>query len=108
MVIVEGGSQEEQGREEGKVDGEIKSFKKWLVAGNKKKASTHDDAKATAQRTAGQRVKQIWDCSQIENEKEEEEEDLQKEDQMAAQWDEEQKLEDILERRRMEGIIGGA
>ena len=41
------------------------------------------------------------DCSQIENE--EEEESWRERDQMAAQWNEEQKLEEILERRRMEG-----
>ena len=34
-----------------------------------------------------------WDCSQIENE--EEEEGWQERDQMAAQWDEEQTLEEI-------------
>ena len=38
------------------------------------KAAAHEDAKSTAQRTDGQRVKQSWDCSQIENEEEEEEE----------------------------------
>ena len=42
-----------------------------------------------------------WDCSQIESE--EEEESWRERDQMAAQWDEEQKLEEILERRWMEG-----
>ena len=44
---------------------------------------------------------QSWDCSQIEHE--EEEASWQEGDQMAAQWDEEQILEEILERRRMEG-----
>ena len=61
-----------------------------MVAGIKEKASAHDDAKSTAQRTVGQRVKQNWDCSQIGNEEEEEEKDWQEENQMAAQWDEEQ------------------
>ena len=42
-----------------------------------------------------------WDCSQIEND--EEVESWQERDQMAAQWQEEQKMEDILGRRRMEG-----
>ena len=50
------------------------------------------------------RVKQKRDCSQIENEDEEEEEDWQKEDQMGLQCAEDEKSEDILERRRMEGI----
>ena len=72
-----------------------------VVAGIKERASALDDAKATAQRTAGQRVKQTCHCSQIENE--EEEESWREGDQMAAEWDEEEKLEDILERRRMEG-----
>ena len=52
-------------------------------------------------RTRGQSLMRNWDCSQIE--KEEEEESWQEGDQMAAQWDAEQKLEEILERRRMEG-----
>ena len=45
-----------------------------------------------------------WDCSQIENE--EEEESWQERDKMAAQWDEERKLEEILEQRGMEGSLG--
>ena len=45
-----------------------------------------------------------WDCSQIENA--EEEESWQERDQMAAQWDEEQKLEEILVQREMEGSPG--
>ena len=47
-----------------------------------------------------QSVKQNWDCSQIENDEEEEEEDWPKENQMEVQWE---KLEESLERRRMEG-----
>ena len=70
-----------------------------VVAGIKE-ASAQEDAKS-AQRTDGQRVKRKWDCSQIENE--EEEESWQEWDHMASQWDEEQKLGEILERRRMEG-----
>ena len=42
-----------------------------------------------------------WDCSQIENE--EEEESWGEGDHTAAQWDEEQNMEEILERRWMEG-----
>ena len=57
-----------------------------MAAGIKKKASAHEDAKSTAQRTVGQSVKQSWDCSQIENEEEVEEEDWQKEDPMEVQW----------------------
>ena len=44
---------------------------------------------------------QIVDSSQIENEGEEE--SWREGDQMAAQWDEELKLEELLKRRRMEG-----
>ena len=40
-----------------------------VVAGIKEMPSAQNDVKDTAQRTAGQRVKQHWDCSQIENEK---------------------------------------
>ena len=61
-----------------------------MVAGTTEKASTQDDAKKTAQRKAGQRVKHNWDCSLIENEEEQEEEDWQKENQMGRQWDEEE------------------
>ena len=46
---------------------------------------------------------QNWDCWQIENEEEEEEDDWHKENQMGRQWDEEGKLEEMLERRRMDG-----
>ena len=73
-----------------------------MVAGVKEKASAHDDAMATVERTVGQKGRAIWDCSQIENEEEEEEDDWQKENQMEMQWDEDEKLEKILERRRME------
>ena len=50
----------------------------------------------------GQNTIQRWDSSQIENE--EEEEGWQEGDQMAEQWEEEQHLDDIVERRRMDGI----
>ena len=74
-----------------------------VVVGITETTSAHEDVKSTAQRTAGQSVKRNWDCSQSENEEEEEEEDWQKEDQMEVQWAEDEKLEDILERRKMEG-----
>ena len=44
---------------------------------------------------------QSWDCSQVESE--DEEDSWQEGDQMAEQWEEEQRLEDVVERRRMEG-----
>ena len=53
-----------------------------------------------SKRIGGQDLMHRWDCSQIENE---EEENWQEGDQMAEQWEEEQQLEGIVERRRMEG-----
>ena len=52
-------------------------------------------------RTEGQHPVKRWDCSQIENE--EEEESWQGGNRMAEQKEEEQDLEDTVERRRMEG-----
>ena len=111
-----GRSAKEKGREEEEEDENSKEKKvrneiaQEVVAGIKEKAGVHEDAKSTAQRTVGQSVKQSWDCSQIENEEEEEEEDWQKEDQMEVQWAEDEKLEESLERRRMEGssFAGGS
>ena len=70
--------------------------KKWLM---RIKEKAIDDQ--SRKRTVGQSVKQNWDCSQIENEEEDEEEDWQKE--MGMQWAEDEKLEEILERRMIEG-----
>ena len=61
----------------------------------------HNGDKEAVQRPAGQRVTRSWDCSQIENE--EEDVSWREGDQMAAQWEEEQKLEEIVERKRIEG-----
>ena len=61
----------------------------------------HDGVKNDVKRPVEQSFMRSWDCSRIEDE--EEEETWREGDQMAAQWDGEQKLEDILERRRMEG-----
>ena len=69
-----------------------------VVASIKEKAGMYENAKLTLQRTIGQDVKLGWDCSQIRNE-EEEEEDSQIEDQMEVQWAEDEKLEEILERK---------
>ena len=52
-------------------------------------------------RTARLNLIRSWDCSQIQNE--EEEEVWQKDDHMAEQWEGEQHLEEIVERRKMEG-----
>ena len=45
-----------------------------VVASIKEKAGMYENAKLTSQRTIGQNVKQGWDCSQVGNEEEEEEE----------------------------------
>ena len=72
-----------------------------VVAGIKEKVSVHDGDENDVKRPVELSFKRSWDCSQIENE--EEEESWREGDQVAAQWDEEQKLEDFLERRRMDG-----
>ena len=75
-----GRSTKEKGREEGEVDedsGERRiriEIAQEVVAGIKEKASAHDDAKATCTENSWERVKQNWDCSQIEDEEEEEDE----------------------------------
>ena len=69
-----------------------KSLKKWLRASRKRHA-----------RMMMPRRLQNWNCSQIEKEEEEEEDDWHKENQMGRQWDEHEKLEEMLEGRRMEG-----
>ena len=74
-----------------------------VVADIEKKARAQVDVKPTGQRTVGQSVKQSWDWSHMENEDEDEEEYWQKEEQMDVQWAEDEKLEEILERRRMQG-----
>ena len=94
----EGEEQEENG--ERRIKNEIAQK---VVECIKRKACAHEDAKSTAQRTVWQSVKQNWDCSQIENEEEKEEDDKQKENKMEVQWAEDEKLEESLERRRMEG-----
>ena len=74
-----------------------------VVAGIEKMAKAQIDDKPIAQRTVEQSAKQSWDSYPFENE-EEEEDDLQKEDQMEMQWVEDVTLEEILERRRAEGV----
>ena len=60
------GRTKEKGREELELDENSEERKnrneiaQEVVAGIKEKAIAHDDAKATAQITAGQRVKQNW------------------------------------------------
>ena len=96
----------EKGREEGEVDkdGEERKIKKEIaqevVEGIKEEARAQDEAEEAAQRSAGRSAMRSWDCSHKDDE---EEISWREEDQMAAQWVQEQTLEDILERRRMEG-----
>ena len=74
-----------------------------VVADIEQEARAQVDVKPTAQRTVWQSVRKSWDCSHIDNEKEDEEEDWQKEELVEVQWAEDEKLEKVLERRRMEG-----
>ena len=52
-----------------------------MVESIKLKAGRYENSKLTSQRTFGQNVKQDWDCSQVGNEEEEEEEVWQEENQ---------------------------
>ena len=68
------------------------------VAGIEEKASTQDGAKETAQRTAGERVKQkIWTARKSKRRRR----DWQK----GRRWDEDEKLEETLEWKEL--IAGG-
>ena len=60
----------------------------------------HDGEKDDVKRPAEQSFMRSWDCSQIANE---EEESWRERDQMAARWEGEQKLDEIVEQRRTEG-----
>ena len=89
--------EEDEGSEEGRVrNGIIEE----VIEGIQKKV-IDESAENKEKRTGGPDLMRSWDCSQIENE--EEEESGQERNQMAAQWEEEQKLEGIMERRTMEG-----
>ena len=102
-----GRSIKEKGREEEEADKDSaerrirNEIAQEVVADIKEKASALDGVKEAAQRSVGQSIMRSWDCSQIENE--EEEESWREGVHMAAQWDEEQTLEETLQRRRMEG-----
>ena len=72
-----------------------------MVAGVKEKVSVHVGDKDAVQRPVGQSFMRSWDCSQIENDGEEE--SWREWVRMAEQWEEEQKLEEIVEQRRIEG-----
>ena len=87
--------EEDEGCEEGRVRDEMM---KEVIVGIQKRAI---DESAEKKRTSGQGLRLSWGCSQFENE--DEEESWQEGDQMAAQREEEQELEEIMERRRMEG-----
>ena len=102
-----GRSTKEKGREEGEVDedGEERRIRdqivQGVVAGIEVKVSGHEGNKEAIQTPAGQSFMRSWDC--LQTEKYEEEESWREGDQMAVHWDEEQKLEEIWERRRIEG-----
>ena len=76
-------------RQDGEDKGSGVKIVQEVVAGIKEKASVHDGEKDEVKRPVEQSFMRSWDCSQIENE--EEAESLRERDQMAAQWDEEQK-----------------
>ena len=71
------------------------------VNGSSQRRALEECCLCERERTEGQNSMQRWESSQIENE--EEEESWLEGDQMAEQWEEERRLEDIVERRRMEG-----
>ena len=69
-----------KGREEGEEDENSgvrrtrNEIAQKVVPGIKEKTNAHEEAKATAQRKAERSFMRSWECSQIENEEEEEEE----------------------------------
>ena len=89
-----GRSSEEKGRKEGEEDegsGERRvrnAIIEEVIKGIHKMA-VDESIENEGEKTGGPDFMQSWDCSQIENE--EEEESWREGDQMAAQWDEEQK-----------------
>ena len=103
-----GRSTKEKGREERGVDengGERRiscQIVPEVVAGIKEKVGVHDGDKGAVQNPAGQSFLRSWDSSQMENE--EEEESWREGDRMPAQWEEEEKLEEIVERRRIQKV----
>ena len=71
-----------------------------MVTGIKEKVSAHEYDKATAQRTARQSVEQNWDCSQIEHEEEEQEDDWRKENHLEVQCNEDEKMEETFRTKK--------
>ena len=73
-----GRSTKERGREEEEEEEDCKErqvkneIAQEVVATIKKKAGAPEDAKPTSQRTVGQKLRQYWDCSKIEDRDEEE------------------------------------
>ena len=97
-----GRSEQERGREEEEEEKDSRKRQvRYEIVHREKGKRAQVDVKPTAQKRVGQSVKQCWDCSQIEIEEEDEEEDWQEEDQMEVQLAEDEKLEEVLERRRM-------
>ena len=102
-----GRSTKGKSKEEGEVNedgGETRirsqSLKKWLKASRKRSVCMMVSRRLYKERR-GKVFMRSCDCSQIENEVEEG--SWREGDQMAAQWEEEQQLEGIVERRRIEG-----
>ena len=116
LVTVEEGCQEEapekqvetkrRKRTVEKGESGVKSLVKWLRASRTRQARMRRQRRLHKEQR-GKVSSKNWDCSQIENEEEddeeEEEEHWQKENQKEMQWAEDEKLEELLEQRRMEG-----
>ena len=104
--MLPGRSTKERGRE-GEEDSRERQVREEtaqeVVAGIEKKASALENAKPTTQEPVGQNARQDWDCSQIEDRYEGEIFDWYEEDQWKGQWEEDEKMEEFLEQKRVDG-----
>ena len=79
-------------------------MKKWLRAVRRRQAL--EDAKPTSQRTVWQKVRKNWHCSQIEDRDEEEIMEWHEEDQLRERWEEDEKIEEILNKKEWTEVYG--
>ena len=75
---------------------------KEVVVGMMKKANAFEGTKSTPQRTYEQRVRQNWDCSQIEDSVDEDVMDWYEDDELRKQWEEVVKVEEKLRQKKAE------
>ena len=103
LATVEGGCQEgaQKRKAEKKERWTRRAKKKGSGVKSQGEGKCNDGEKDDVRSPVEQSFMQSWDCLQTENE--EEEESWRERDQMAVQWEEEQKLDEIVEQRRMEG-----